>query len=227
MQKPLLSLRSAGAAAVVVAGLALAIVQMKPPPDSGFAFGWFLDVDPQRFTIPLRALIGSYSLCLCRAFTMGLPVGVDSPLADLAGVALAGFMILILGVFAAVLRNRPSALLVYGLATFACLLFYYVKYPGSIRHHGFLFIALIVSMWISPSCTVWSNRLSVKRAGAAAHSFQASGLRSDGSGRGRCVRCRHGLPLYVFPCPGCGPDHRWLSARMICSSVPSTIPLLP
>ena len=44
--------------------------------------------------------------------------------------------------------KRPTALLIYLISTFGLLTFFYVKYHGSIRHHGFLFLAFLMCYWI-------------------------------------------------------------------------------
>lgn len=151
------------AAVIFVAGIMLAVIQLKPPVDSGFAVGWFLGFDLERMRIPVRALIGSY-----------LPIPIldinywnSLALLQIQPIPKFGFAIVLTTViavvwFAAFFLNRPSAFLTYSLILGACLLFYYVKYPGSLRHHGFLFIGLIVSFWISPYCSSWSRNFELR-----------------------------------------------------------------
>jgi hypothetical protein len=67
-------------------------------------------------------------------------------------IALAGFSLLSLGLMFLViklLQNKPYALLFYLLATLEILFFTYVKFLGSPRHYGMLFIILIATFWLA------------------------------------------------------------------------------
>jgi hypothetical protein len=48
--------------------------------------------------------------------------------------------------------KRPTALLTYLVSTLGLLAFFYVKYHGSIRHHGFLFLTFLMCCWIYRDC---------------------------------------------------------------------------
>ena len=140
------------ASLIVLAGILLAVIQLKPPQDSGFATGWFPYLDVGRLVTTWRALLGGY-------FPLPVPqinywnslALLSLPLAGLKSAAVLAVISLMVMV-AVSLRRRPSALLLYLTITLSCLAFYYVKYPGSLRHHGFLFIGLVMSLWISPFC---------------------------------------------------------------------------
>ena len=47
------------------------------------------------------------------------------------------------------LLRRPFPLLVYASGTLGLLSFFYTKYFGSTRHHGFLFVLFLASAWLS------------------------------------------------------------------------------
>lgn len=146
-----LTLHMAAAALIILAGLALAVVQLRPPADSGFATHWYFDFETERLRLPFVALIDGYM-----PFPLPGP-GYWNDVAVRAQPALGAIALLVVllavAVFVAVLRHRPAALVAFLLATIASLVFFYVKYPGSVRHHGFVFIALVVALWIAPSCS--------------------------------------------------------------------------
>ncbi|PZF78936.1 hypothetical protein DK847_03905 [Aestuariivirga litoralis] len=143
--------RVAAAALIILAGLALAVVQLRPPADSGFATAWYFGFETERLRLPFVALIDGYL-----PFPLPGP-GYWNEVAMRAHPALGAIallaVLLAMAVFIAGLRRRPAALVAFLLATIACLAFFYVKYPGSVRHHGIVFIALVVALWIAPSCT--------------------------------------------------------------------------
>ncbi len=51
--------------------------------------------------------------------------------------------------------KRPWPGLAYICISFALLSFSYIKYSGSMRHHGFLYLALLVAFWMSYYYTPW------------------------------------------------------------------------
>lgn len=150
--RPLLHLSKSEtlAAFIIASGLALAILQLRPPPDAVSAVGWHFGPDVRRVVFAVQALVGGYlpfpKLQLNFWNSLFLP-----PILVVAAVIYA------VVIFAVSLRNKPSALAAYIIITVGCLLFVYVKHQGSLRHHGFLFIALVVSLWIAPACTSWRN----------------------------------------------------------------------
>lgn len=140
------------AAAIIIGlGITLALMQMRQPADSVFPVNWYIEPDLGRFALTIRALVGGY-----------FPVPKfqinfwNSHI--LHPLIVAPAVIYAMAVFALAMRNKPSALLAYGLMTVGCLIFLYMKYPGSIRHHGFLFMALVISLWIAPACTSWREQ---------------------------------------------------------------------
>ncbi len=127
-------------------GILTAVLQLNPPSDTGFAVGWHFKFDMQRvnnitklitqamFPLP-RASMGFWGSHLLNQNTLFQFIRL--PLCYLI-------------VLWCILRfiKRPTALLIYLIATVGLLAFFYVKYGGSIRHHGFLFFTFVLTSWI-------------------------------------------------------------------------------
>ena len=134
--------------AIITVGILTAVLQLNPPADTGFAVGWYTQLDLKRienfirliprafFPIPNRDLHfwGSEFLMQSKKFawfkTWKLQIAC---------------LILVLVIVATL--DRPSALLIYLSSTFGLLAFFYIKYQGAIRHHGFIFIAFLLTIW--------------------------------------------------------------------------------
>ena len=136
--------------ALIGFGIVTAIVQLNPPADTGFAVGWNFNYTLQRmnnitrlitqamFPSP-RASMGFWGSHYLNSYA----------LFQLIRLPLCYFIVLW-----CVLRflRRPTALLIYLIATIGLLAFFYVKYGGSIRHHGFLFFTFVLASWIYDDC---------------------------------------------------------------------------
>lgn len=142
--------------ALIGFGVLTAVLQLKPPPDYGFAVGWHTGWDPNRainmldrlnwsyFMVPKENGWGSHALYdwgFYNAHKLWFSVGLAA-------------------LFAVGLWRRPGALISFGAATIGLLTFFYMKYPGSIRHHGFLYLSLAVLAW---TAQYWSAPLAVPR----------------------------------------------------------------
>ena len=131
-------------------GILTAVLQLNPPSDTGFAVGWNFKFTIQRlnnitkiitqalFPLP-RASMGFWGSHLLNMYTIFQFIRL--PLCYLI-------------VFWCILRfiKRPTALLIYLIATVGLLAFFYVKYGGSMRHHGFLFFTFVLTSWIYHDC---------------------------------------------------------------------------
>lgn len=132
------------AAALAVAGVALAALDTAPPPDSAFSAGWRWSLDPPTLWQSLGTLERAYlpfpdpGRFFWDTTLLDPRVGVRAGLA--AALALA---------FAWVLRRRPAALAFWLAATSGTLAFFYLKHPGHLRHHGHLFLALVAALWLA------------------------------------------------------------------------------
>jgi hypothetical protein len=132
---------------IMALGIATSIIQLKPPADSGFAVAWTMKYDYARlrdvFHIVERAFapIPKSTLHFWNSNIFASSVRVKSIIS--CAVIVCALILL--------LEKRVS-LLIYISGTIGLLGFFYVKYFGSMRHHGFLFILFIVSTWVSYYC---------------------------------------------------------------------------
>jgi hypothetical protein len=136
---------------VIILGIVTAVIQTIPPPDSGMLVGWQFGLSYDALSRIAKALIGAYlpvptfgtnywnnPLCLDRRL---FPLNVFSSLAVL------GYVVFVL----AGLRRSPTALFVFAAGTAGLLAFFCVKHHGYTRHHGLLFLWLVVSAWMAKS----------------------------------------------------------------------------
>ncbi len=137
---------------IVLAGLGSGLHQIIPPEDSGVAAGWRLNWSEVRAE--------NTAACMVRAYA---PILNDAPqfwnsnrildqldrgtYAVAAGVIVAAVSLLFL--------CQPWPVIPYLAGTSALLTFFYVKYPGAIRHHGLLFLLPIVLLWMSWDYKPW------------------------------------------------------------------------
>jgi hypothetical protein len=115
------------ALAIVGAGWVLAVATTVPPSDSDFAVGWLYHWSAPRAEMALAAL--------------GVLFTSERFLACLATCAV---------LLVAAIRSRgslPAATLLFA-SVLGLVTFFYVKYPGAIRHHGLIFIAVTAAVWI-------------------------------------------------------------------------------
>lgn len=137
------------ACALMGVGLATAVIQIKPPADTGIAVGWQFGYSREALHGAARALAGSY-LPIPRIGPnfWNNPAVFEHPLVRLpAYLAAASYAIFVV----VALRRHWPACFVFTAGTAALLAFYYAKYPGYARHHGFLFACLIVAAWMERS----------------------------------------------------------------------------
>ncbi len=142
-------------------GIVTAVLQLNPPADTGFAVGWNFRFDGQRVKQIIRLMSNPF---------FPVPHTVrgfwgSNWLNSIALFQLIRFPLCCLIIVWCVLRflKRPTALFTYLIATIGLLAFFYVKYGGSIRHHGFLFITFVAASWIyydCPEINLPFNRLS-------------------------------------------------------------------
>lgn len=137
------------------AGLAVAVVQCLPAPDYEHSRGWHTDWEPERVGYTVRnfaaALLPLPSNQLhfwnSSAFfhTGTHPFRWSHPPDVLAIVTIMGFLA---GVAWLAWRCWP-ALAVWLAGSASLLAFAYVKFPGSLRHAGFLWVLALVALWIA------------------------------------------------------------------------------
>ncbi len=129
-----------GALVIFWLGIILAVIMLFPPSDStlqGGASQWFFEFDWTRFNQSLTRIWRSYILVL---------IPSDSNPLDLAIFAVLSLGLL--GFVSTLLIKKPIALFFYLIGSLQFLAFTYLKFLGSQRHYGHLYIILIASLWI-------------------------------------------------------------------------------
>ena len=135
------------AVGIVLSGLAATVVQMVPPPDSGFAVGW----------LP-HPTLGAAADTIARVWTAFVPLpGAtrhfwQSTVLQAAPTLEAGLGACLLVASTLLWVRWPSALLTYGAGAIGLLTFMYVKYAGGLRHDGHLFVLFLIAWWMSRVC---------------------------------------------------------------------------
>jgi hypothetical protein len=126
---------------IYLVGVTISVIMLLPPPDStlqGGAAQWMLQFDTIQLTRTLSRIWNSYILIV-------LP-------GDAQPVSLWLFAILSLGLFVFATSSfikKPVVLFFYLVSSLEILLFTYVKFLGSPRHYGHLYIILIISYWLA------------------------------------------------------------------------------
>lgn len=135
---------------IAVVGFVSAVVQLKPPSDSGFATTWMFQYDLEQLKSTLGALVDAYFPIP----KIELNYWNKRYLAynSFTSITFTVFSLSIFLAFARLLLSRFSVAATYFFCNIGLLSFFYIKYPGSWRHHGFLFLALIVALWLAPCC---------------------------------------------------------------------------
>jgi len=141
---------------IAVLGILTSLIQIIPPIDSGFATGWKFYIDLESFKVVGNVFIKSYipippfdlNFWNKSLFITNNSLE-DANLFILISISLIILFFIIIIILH--LSTKPSALVFFLLNTFLLVLFFVIKYQGASRHHGFLFITLIVSLWIYES----------------------------------------------------------------------------
>jgi hypothetical protein len=132
----------------LASGTALAVVMIVPPADSGFAREWTRHFDPERAAqvaaSAWRALVPIPDLATPFPWNSNIADGLSWRMQGaLGGLALVTALW--------ILRRDLLPLLFFVVAVLGVCAFSYSKYPGSLRHHGHLYLALLVAMWLASS----------------------------------------------------------------------------
>ena len=129
-------------------GIMTSVLQLNPPPDTGFAVAWNFNYDAKRVNDIVKLIFRAYlPIPKATLHFWGSNVLTSYPLFQTIQVPLCYFLMLF---SVLVFLKRPTALLTYFISTFGLLTFFYIKYHGSIRHHGFLFLTFLMCCWIYP-----------------------------------------------------------------------------
>ncbi len=143
--------RYIGGLIVVALFIALAIDQVRPPADSMFV-GWQFGLTEDAFRRTSYALVGGYApvpMLVLNYWNSDILLYTDPGLAVAAVVV----VVILVVLYAVTLADRPLALLVYAGCTLSILAFLHIVLTShALRHYGYLFIALVMSEWLRPSC---------------------------------------------------------------------------
>ena len=131
-------------------GIITAVLQLNPPSDTGFAVAWHFNYDTNRVNDIVKLISRAY-LPIPKPVLgfWGSNLLTTYSLFQTIQIPLCYFLMLL---SALLFLKRPTALLTYLISTFGLLAFFYIKYHGSIRHHGFLFLAFLMCCWIYQDC---------------------------------------------------------------------------
>lgn len=127
-------------------GITTSVLQLNPPSDTGFAVEWKFAYESAEFSNVIKLIshaflpIPEFSLNFWNKHQLETYAFYQS-------IQILFCCLLVLGSILFLLK-RPTALLIYLVAMFGLLSFFYIKYYGSMRHHGFLFITLLMAGWI-------------------------------------------------------------------------------
>ncbi|NQU11718.1 hypothetical protein HQ590_13065 [bacterium] len=132
---------------LVMAGYAVSIWQLVPPPDSGFAVSWTTAWEP---ALARRvAALPAHAMWIWPRETLHFWGSSRVVAAPWFGRHLLLYSAVLPVAAVLFLMRRPAVLLTYIAGTLALLAFFYVKYFGSIRHHGFLYVLLVAAAWMA------------------------------------------------------------------------------
>ncbi len=137
---------------IVACGLVTGIRQAAPPTDSGFAQDWTWSWKIERARDTARRVFNAY-----------LPLPRDAPdfwnsnriAADVPPASMIPWALTILAVGCVFFLTQPWPIVPYLAGSLGLLTFFYVKYPGSYRHHGFLFLHFVVLLWMTWDYRRW------------------------------------------------------------------------
>jgi hypothetical protein len=151
-------------AAIVVVGVVVSLMQLMPPADSCWAGGWRTNLDVDRAYYAVTTVWRSWVPvpALTREFWNSNIVA--------SVVVQERLSLVLLALVALCLVGRPRALFAFVLGTGALLVFLYTRYFGYLRHHGHLYLMLVVSVWLAAHVPEWRPRSAwlagiVRRAG--------------------------------------------------------------
>ncbi len=136
--------------AVAATGILLAVLQMMPPDDvtlssltATWRHSWYLEWNPVWLAQCLKTIPSVVFFPVDPRF---LPVVEAAPSQPKAVYGVWTAVALVAAV-AAFHRRRPVALLLFLCLVTGLLVFFYAVYYGSLRHHGFLLVSLLVLVW--------------------------------------------------------------------------------
>ena len=131
-------------------GIITSVLQLNPPSDTGFAVEWKFAYESEEFHKVIHLISRAY--LPIPEFSLNFWNKHQLETYNLFQSIQILFCCLLILCSVLLLLKRPTALLIYLVATLGLLAFFYVKYYGSMRHHGFLFITFLMTCWIHRDC---------------------------------------------------------------------------
>ena len=136
--------------AVAAAGILLSVLQMVPPEDvtlsamsATWRHSWYLEWNPIWLAQCLKTIPSVVFFPVDPRFVPVVGLAPAQPEAVYGVWTAVALMVAV----AAFHRRRPVALLLFLCLVTGLLVFFYAVYHGSLRHHGFLLISLLVLVW--------------------------------------------------------------------------------
>ena len=134
------------AMSIILIGFISAFLQIIPPSNGAFASEWSFYPNIDSAYRSYIALVSAYYPL--PVFDINFWNNVFLVSNKLFVIVSLPIMILTFYIFLRFFSSRPSSLFFFVMSSFAITLFFYVKYGGYLRHHGFLFITLIAALWL-------------------------------------------------------------------------------
>jgi len=147
--------RRRAAAVLLIVGALVATLQAVPAEDYEHARGWHFSWDPMLASYVARGFVTAIFPILINDLHFWnstawfpWPAPGQSPSTVVMVVAFAG-LVSILGVVTWTLRRSRVMVTAWVAGSMTLVGFAYVKFPGAIRHHGFLWVLLVATIWVA------------------------------------------------------------------------------
>lgn len=166
---PAMWLRDSGsrrrvAAVLLAVGALVASLQAIPAEDYEHARGWHFSWDSTRAAYVARGFVTAVLPTLRNDLHFWnsnawfpWPGPGESPGGIVTAVAFAG-LVSILGIVAWTVRQSWVMVTAWVVGSTALIGFAYVKFPGTMRHHGFLWVLMVATLWIAVDAGIVTRR---------------------------------------------------------------------
>jgi hypothetical protein len=142
----------AAAACIVVAGVALCLLQLFPGPGPSFTSGWVGIATTRRIIRTIATVF--------RAF---VPIPVpgehfwNTNILDEIPITQAVVGVSVLGIIGLALVRQPVAFAMFFAGAVSLVAFTGLRFRGANRHHGYLFMLTIAAFWIAAATPEWKG----------------------------------------------------------------------
>ena len=140
------------ACVIYLVALGLGALQLIPPADSGTVVGWTFDNPIRLFPLSIvwRAIVPVPPID--PQFWNENVVGSNKIVGPLS--------LLLFPIVLLALRKHRVALVLFAIGSMGLMTFGFIKFYGSIRHHGHMYLILIAALWLAASAEPLCRRLS-------------------------------------------------------------------